>query len=79
MPFIGLGNCKLYYTFIFVLVLFKFFVDFIEGFNENMCRVGCRQDKFFDFGSVFCCHPVFQNFVCFFSAVFCGIILYIVC
>ena len=35
MAFIGFGTFKIYYAYIFVLVLFKFFNDCIEGFNEK--------------------------------------------
>ena len=35
MAFIGFGTFKIYYAYIFVLVLFKFFSDCIEGFNEK--------------------------------------------
>ena len=78
MAFIGLGTCKLYYAYIFVLVLFKFFSDFIEGFNEKTYYNRLQQEEFYDFGSIFSYHPLFQNFIYFFAAIICGIILYII-
>ena len=35
MARIGFGTFKIYYSYIFVLVFFKFLIDYIEGFNEK--------------------------------------------
>ena len=78
MAFIGFGTFKIYYAYIFVLVLFKFFSDYIEGFNEKNYYNRNKKEKFYEFGSIFAYHPLFQNFVNFFAAIILGLILYII-
>ena len=78
MAFIGFGTCKLYYTYIFVLVFFKFLNDFIEGFNEKKYYNKSDEEAFYEFGSIFSYHPLFQNFIFFFTAIILGLILYVI-
>ena len=78
MACIGLGTFKIYYTYIFVLVFFKFLIDYIEGFNEKNYYDRHQEEHFYDFGSIFGYHPLFENFMNFFAAIILGLILYII-
>ena len=49
MAFIGFGTFKIYYAYIFVLVLFKFFSDYIEGFNEKNYYNRNKKEKFYKY------------------------------
>ena len=76
MAFIGLGKFNLHYSFIFILVFFKFVSDYLEGFNEKNYYNRVQEEKFVDFGSIFAYHPLFRDFMFFFGSALCGIILY---
>ena len=78
MAFIGLGTFKIYNSYIFVLVFFKFLCDYLEGFNDKKYYDRPKEENFFKFGSIFSYHPLFQNLMNFFSAIILGLILYIV-
>ena len=82
MAFIGCGKCKFYYIYIFVLILFKFVSDYIEGFNDKEYKDYTLKkyvnETFVDFCSLFGYHPLIRNLVYFFSSILCGLILYIV-
>ena len=78
MAFIGFGTFKIYYTYIFVLVVFKFLSDYIEGFNEKDYYNRYKKENFYDFGSILAYHPLFRNFMYFFAAIILGLILYII-
>ena len=82
MAFIGCGKCKLYYIYIFVLVILKFVSDYIEGFNEKEYKDykpdKAKNETFTDFTSLFSYHPLIRNLVYFFSSLLCALILYIV-
>ena len=76
MAFIGFGKFNLHYAFIFSLVFFKFVSDYLEGFNEKNYYNRPKREEFGDFGSIFAYHPLFRDFMFFFGATTCGIILY---
>ena len=82
MAFIGCGKCKFYYIYIFVLILFKFVSDYIEGFNDKEYKDYTLKkyvdETFIDFCSLFGYHPLIRNLVYFLSSILCGLILYIV-
>ena len=78
MAFIGLGTFKIYNSYIFVLVFFKFLCDYLEGFNDKKYYDRPKEENFYNFDSIFSYHPLFQNLMNFFSAIIFGLILYIV-
>ena len=78
MAFIGLGTFKIYNSYIFVLVFFKFLCDYLEGFNDKKYYDRPKEENFYNFDSIFSYHPLFQNLMNFFSAIILGLILYIV-
>ena len=81
MALIGFGTFKSYYTYIFVLVFFKFLTDSIEGLNEKNYYEyyeDPKKETIYNFGSIFSYHPLFQNFMNFFAAIILGIILYVI-
>ena len=78
MALIGFGTFKLYYSYIFLLVFFKFLSDYIEGFNEKDYYKKSNEESFTDFGSIFAYHPLLRDFMYFLGATCCGLILYII-
>ena len=78
MALIGFGTFKLYYSYIFLLVFFKFLSDYIEGFNEKDYYKKPNEESFTDFGSIFAYHPLLRDFMYFLGATCCGLILYII-
>ena len=78
MAFIGLGHCKFYYIYIFILVFFQFISDYLIGFYEKTYREKSDNESFWEFGSIFSYHPLFKNLMFFFSAIICGLIFYII-
>ena len=76
MAFIGLGKFKSHNSFIFILVFFKFVSDYLEGFNSKEYYKKPPTEDFVDFGSIFAYHPLFRDFMFFFGATTCGLILY---
>ena len=78
MAFIEFGKFKVYYWYIFSLIFFKFLSDYLEGFNEKLYYNRPTEENFNDFGSIFSYHPLFRDFMFFFGAGACGLILYFV-
>ena len=78
MAFIGLGKFKSHNSFIFILVFFKFVSDYLEGFNSKEYYKKPPTEDFVDFGSIFAYHPLFRDFMFFFGATACGVILYFI-
>ena len=78
MALIGCGTFKLYYSFIFLLVFFKFLSDYVEGFNEKDYYNKPNEVSFLDFASIFAYHPLLRDLMYFLGAILCGLILYII-
>ena len=78
MAFIGFGKFDSYYSFIFILVFFKFVSDYLEGFNEKEYYNRPKDEDFVDFGSIFAYHPLFRDFMFFLGAITWGFILYFI-
>ena len=49
MAFIGFGHFSKYYTYIFVLVVFRFLCDYFEGFNEKEYYKKPDSESFIEF------------------------------
>jgi len=78
MAFIGFGHFSKYYTYIFILVVFRFLCDYLEGFNEKEYYKRSEDESFIDFASIIAYHPLIRDFMYFFGALTCGLVLYII-
>ena len=82
MALIGFGNFSKYYTYIFILVVFRFLCDYLEGFNTKNYYSDYYDrpvsESFIEFGSILSYHPLFRDFFYFFGSLLCGLVLYII-
>ena len=78
MAFIGFGHFSKYYTYIFILVLFRFLCDYLEGFNEKEYYKRSDDENFIEFASIIAYHPFIKDFMYFLGALTCGLVLYII-
>ena len=78
MACIGFGVFNKYYSYIFIIVFFKFFSDYLEGFYEKESYNKSNEVNFIDFVSIFAYHPLLRDFMNFLGAVISGIILYFI-
>ena len=64
MALIGFGNFSKYYTYIFILVVFRFLCDYLEGFNTKNYYSDYYDrpvsESFIEFGSILSYHPLFR-------------------
>ena len=78
MAFIGFGTFSKYYTYIIILVVFRFICDYLEGFNLKYYYKKPTSETFGDFASILAYHPLFRDFFYFFGSLMCGLVLYII-
>ena len=82
MAFIGFGTFSKYYTYIIILVVFRFICDYLEGFNTKNYYSDYYDrpvsESFIEFGSILSYHPLFRDFFYFFGSLMCGLVLYII-
>ena len=78
MAFIGFGHFSKYYTYIVILVVFRFLCDYLEGFNEKEYYKRPNGESFIEFGSIFAYHPLIRDFMYFLGSLIVGLVLYII-
>ena len=78
MAFIGFGHFSKYYTYIFVLVAFRFLCDYFEGFNEKEYYKRPNGESFIEFTSILAYHPLIRDFMYFLGAISVGLFFYII-
>ena len=78
MVCIRFGIFNKYHSYIFIIVFFKFFSDYLEGFYEKESYNKSKEENFIDFASIFAYHPLLRDFMLFLGAIISGIILYII-
>ena len=78
MACIGFGHFSKYYTYIFMLVFFRFLCDYLEGFNEKEYYKRSEDESFIEFASIIAYHPLVRDFMYFLGSLTCGLFLYII-